>query len=68
MSYVFYDIFSFIIILFMRLKLSHCDHEENWRLQNQSFLNDICLLLFGDARYTSLDPTHVYFMHFFSIF
>ena len=37
----------------------------NLVLENESFPYDICLLLLGDVMYTSLDPTHFYFMHFF---
>ena len=57
MSYIFYDILSFIIILFMGWESVSWSLLTKPGVTKQSFPYDICLLLFGDARYTSLDHT-----------
>ena len=57
MGHVIYDIFSIIDDLFMHLKFYLGHHSQNYGLQNGSYTYDIGILLLGDMRYTSLDPT-----------
>ena len=57
MGHVFYDFFSILNVSFVHFKfyLGHPSQKYGW--QNGSYTNDIGILLLGDMRYTSLDPT-----------
>ena len=57
MGHVFYDIFSIINVSFMNLKVLLGHHLQKYGLQNGSFTHDIGILLCGNMRYTSIDPT-----------
>ena len=57
MGHVFYDIFSIINVSFKQLKFYLGHHSQKYGLQNGSYTYDIGILVLGDIRYTSLDPT-----------
>ena len=64
MDHVFYDIFPIINVSLIQMKFYHDHHSQKYGLQNGSFPYDIGALLLGDIRYTSLDCTKFYFVHF----
>ena len=57
MGHVFYDILSIINVSCMQLKFFLDLHIEKYSLQTGSYADDVGILLLGDMRYTSLDPT-----------
>ena len=57
MGHVFYDYFSILNVSFMHLKFYLGHPSQKYGLQNGSYTNDNGILLLGDMRYTSLDPT-----------
>ena len=57
MGHVFYDIFSIINVSCMQLKLNLHLPIQKYGVQNGRYADDIGILLLGDMRYTSLDPT-----------
>ena len=57
MAHIFYNMFSIINGSFMQWKFYLGRHLQNYGLQNGSFTYDICVLLRGDMRCTSLDLT-----------
>ena len=57
MGHVFYDIFSIINLSCMHLKFDLDLPSQKFGLQTGSYTDDIGILLLGDMRYTSLDPT-----------
>ena len=57
MGHVFYDIFSIINVSFTHLKFYLGHHSQKYGVQNGSYTYDIGILLLGDKRYTSVDPT-----------
>ena len=57
MGYVFYDIFSIINVSCMQFKFNHDLPIQKYGVQTGSYADDIGILLLGDMRYTSLDPT-----------
>ena len=54
---MFYDIFLIKNVSFMHLKFYLCHYSQKYGLRNESYTYDIGILLVGDKRYTSLDPT-----------
>ena len=64
MGYIFYDMFSIINCSFMQWKFYLGPHSQKHGLKKGSFAYDIGVLLLGEKRYTSLDPTLFFFMHF----
>ena len=56
-GHVFYDIFSIINVSFMLLKFKLGHRSQKYGLGNGSYTYHIGILLLGDMRYTSLDPT-----------
>ena len=63
MGHLIYDIFLIINVSFMELKFYHGHHLEKYRLQNQSFPNEIGIFMLGDIKYTSLDHKKFYFIY-----
>ena len=57
MGRAFYDIFSIINVSCMQLKFYPYLPSQKHGLQTGSYTDDIRILLLGDMRYTSLDPT-----------
>ena len=57
MGHAFYDIFSIINVSCMHLKFYLDLPIQKYGLQTASYADDIGILLLGDMRYTSLDPT-----------
>ena len=57
MGHAFYDIFSIINKSCMHLKFYLDLPIQKYGLQTGSYADDIGILLLGDMRYTSLDPT-----------
>ena len=57
MGHEFYDIFSIINVSCMHLIFYLGLPSQKYGLQNGSDTDDIGMLLLGDMRYTSLDPT-----------
>ena len=53
----FNDIFSIINVSCMHLKFYLGLPSQKYGLQNANYTDDIGILLLGDMRYTSLDPT-----------
>ena len=51
------DTFSIRNVSFMHLKFYLSHHSQKYGLQNGSNTYDIGILLLGEMRYTSLDPT-----------
>ena len=49
----------------MHLKFYLDFPSQKFALETGSYTDDIGILLLGDMRYTSLDPTLFYFMHFY---
>ena len=57
MGHVFYDFFSILNVSFVHLKFNLGHPLQKYGLQNGSYTDDIGILMLGDMRYTSLDPT-----------
>ena len=57
MGHILYDVFYVIKVSFMQLKFYLGNHLQKDCLQNGSFTYHTSVLLLGDMRYTSLEPT-----------
>ena len=57
MGHVFYDIFLIINVSFIHSKFYLDLPSQKYGLQTGSYTDDIGILLLGDMRYTTLDPT-----------